>query len=124
MDIQMTTEKRALTPEDPIDPVTLAQLAKIQETKQHLALILLRMESDKVELLRSAKRLDEQNRRIFEACLVDRGITPDAAYEIDGVTGKLIPLAASNPELVSQVPQPETEPKVESEPDPGPKTEG
>jgi hypothetical protein len=86
----MTNEKRSLTPEDPVDTETLAQFARLQETKQHLAMVLTQLELDKVEILRSVSRIDEQNRRLFEACLVDRGIPLTNDIEIDSRTGRLV----------------------------------
>ncbi len=114
----MTTEKRSLTPEDPVDAETLAQFARLRETKQHLAMVLTQIELDKVEILRSVSRIDEQNRRLFETCLVDRGFPPTNDIEIDSNTGKLV-RKRNLDEAVEQA-QPEVvEPPVEvSDPKP------
>jgi hypothetical protein len=113
MDIQMTNEKRSLTPEDPVDAETLAQFARLQETKQHLALVLTQLELDKIEILRSVSRIDEQNRRLFETCLVDRGIPPTNDIEIDSKTGRLV--RKRSLEEVAEQAQPVPPPEVASE---------
>lgn len=91
MTTENTHEKVPLTPEDPVDLETLAQFELMQQSKQELALVLVRIEQDKLEVLRSIARLDDQNRRLFESILVDRGLPPTTRdIEIDSKTGKLI----------------------------------
>lgn len=108
----MTTEKTQLTPEDPVDLETLAQFERIQLAKQDLALVLVRIEQDKLEVLRSVSRLDEQNRRLFETCLVDRGLPPTAEVEIDSKTGKLLSKGSGTPPA-AKVEAPSSDPKPE-----------
>ena len=82
-------EKRALTPDDPVDTETLEQFHRLTETRAKIADDLLSLEQDKIQLLLAAKKIDEQRTRLFEACLIDRGLPLDAAIEIDRKTGKI-----------------------------------
>lgn len=87
MESQMEPEKRPLTPNDPVDSETLEQFRQLQEARQALADDLLAIEQRKIQLLASAKKIDEQRNRLFERCLVDRGMPPDTTVTIDSRTG-------------------------------------
>jgi len=81
---------KRLTPEDPVEREILEQLRELHESRQHIADNLLDLEQSKIQLLASAKRLDDQRSRIFQAILVDRGLPPSLPAEIDARTGKLV----------------------------------
>jgi hypothetical protein len=82
-------EKRSLTPEDPVDAETLEHFRKLQEARQRFAESLLSLEQEKIQLLAAVKKLDDQRNRLFEGCLVERGMTPDTEVEIDARTGRI-----------------------------------
>lgn len=82
-------EKRPLTIEDPVDSETLEQLRRVQEARQRFADNLLSLEQDKIQLLAAVKKLDDQRNRLFEGCLVERGLAPTAQVEVDARTGKI-----------------------------------
>ena len=100
----MTTEKRNLTPEDPVTPEVLAEFSRLQESKHQLAVVAIQLDMDKIEVLRSIGRLDEQNKRLFEACLIERGLPPDAPIEIDSKTGKITLRCAVPTPVTSEAP--------------------
>jgi len=93
----MTDEKQTLTLEDAVDAETLGQFAELQSTKQHLAMQLLSLEQQKIEIIRSANRLDDQCQRLYEAVLVARGESPNLLVEIDSTSGKITRLEADKP---------------------------
>jgi hypothetical protein len=82
-------EKRRLTPNDPIPPEQIKQFTELAEARATIANNLLQLEQDKIYLLASAKQIDEQHRRLFQAVLTERGMAPDTQVEVDGETGKL-----------------------------------
>lgn len=90
---------RRLTSEDPVERAVLDQLRELQDSRLQIAENLLEMEQAKIQLLASAKRLDDQRSRIFQAILVDRGLPPTLPAEIDARSGKLI-LDQAKPEPV------------------------
>ena len=96
-----------LTPNDPVVPEILAQFSTLADAKRELALTLLSLENEKVRIIASARKIEEQLTRLFEACLVERGLPPDAVVEIDPKTGKITVvggLAEPPPVLVEEKP--------------------
>jgi len=87
----MTEETKTpkLTLNDPIASETLERFTKLGEAQHNLALQLLRLEQNKIRLLAAAHQLDEQEQRLFEKVLVERGLPPTAQVEIDTKTGIL-----------------------------------
>ena len=85
----MSNEARQLTPEDPVSPETLEQLAKLVDARGQMADHLLDLEQRKIQILASVKRIDEQHARLIESVLVDRGLLPTDPVEIDTKTGRL-----------------------------------
>jgi len=101
MESQMnSSEKRPLTPEDPIDAETLQQFRSLQEARDQIAGNLLSMEQEKIQLLAAAKKVDDQRNRLFQNCLVERGIAPDTDVEVDARTGKIKFTTTGNPVAV------------------------
>ncbi len=94
----MSQEKRPLTIEDPVDAETLEQFRQLQETRQRFADSLLSLEQEKIQLLAAVKKVDDQRNRLFESCLVDRGLPPNAKIEIDGRSGKIKRTSEESPE--------------------------
>jgi len=92
------TEKRPLTPDDPVETETLEQLRGLQEARQRFADSLLSMEQEKIQILAAVKKVDDQRNRLFQVCLVDRGMSPDTVVEIDARTGKIKVLDEDEPE--------------------------
>lgn len=98
MESQMSqSEKRPLTVDDPVDAEILQQFRSLREARDRIADSLLSMEQEKIQLLAAAKKIDDQRNRLFEGCLVDRGMAPDTGVEIDARTGKLNLSATGNP---------------------------
>jgi hypothetical protein len=85
----MSQEKRPLTIEDPVDAETLEQFRELQEHRQRFADSLLSLEQEKIQLLAGVKKIDDHRNRLFEGCLVERGLPPNTKVEIDARTGKI-----------------------------------
>lgn len=83
------TVKR-LTADDPVEREVLEQLRELQDSRLQIAENLLDLEQTKIQLLASAKRVDDQRGRIFQAILVSRGLSPTLSAEIDARSGKLL----------------------------------
>lgn len=82
-------DKRPLTSDDPVEPEVLEQLQSLQSARQRFAENLLSLEQEKIQILAAAKKVDAQRERLFEACIVARGISPQARIEIDAKSGKI-----------------------------------
>lgn len=82
-------EKRRLTPEDPVEKGHLLQLAQLRDARMAIGQQLLDLEQRKIQLLAVAKRIDDQNQRLFDSLLVDRGLAPGTPIELNGETGKI-----------------------------------
>lgn len=82
-------EKKRLTLEDPVDEATLVALARLRDVRMGIGSQLIDLELQKVQLLGSVRRIDEQNQRMFDAILVDRGLAPGTTIELDGKTGRI-----------------------------------
>ncbi len=95
--------ENTLTPSDPVDVETLEQFRQLQEARARLADELLEVEQAKIRILHAVKRVDDQRNRLFEACLVSRGLAPDTSVEIDHRTGVITVRKDTNPELVPTV---------------------
>lgn len=80
-------ESKRLTPNDPIDVETLARISELESTRARLGLQLLDIEDDKVKILVSSRRIDEEKQRIFEKALMERGLPPNTPVEINANTG-------------------------------------
>jgi len=85
----MTTKKN-LTTEDPVEPSTLEELRSLQEARAGIADNLLSLEQERIQLLAAARKVDDQRTRLFEKCLIDRGLSSNTIAEIDAKTGKLL----------------------------------
>jgi hypothetical protein len=83
------SEKKRLTLEDPVPKEVLAEFQGIREAHLELADRNLMLDREKVRVLAAANKLDLQEKRLFEAILVDRGLSPDTLVELDAHTGKL-----------------------------------
>lgn len=102
-----TTEKpKKLSPEDPVAPETLQQLRQLHEARLHLCERAVDLDQEKIQVLAAVKRLDDQKRRVFEAILVDRGLSPQTQVEIDSRTGKLVSIEQPEPHIVPPPEQP------------------
>lgn len=93
-----------LTINDPVSQEILKQFETLGMAKTDLAHSLLSLEGEKIRLLASARKIEEQLTRLFEACLLERGLPPDATVEIDPKSGK-ISLEGSSAESLADEPK-------------------
>ena len=89
-------EAKRLTIEDPVSPEIVAQFQQLQEARMDLSLELLALEERKIQILSSSKKLREQNDRLFQGILIERGQAPNTPAELDPKTRKIV-LAAPQP---------------------------
>ena len=76
-----------LTLDDAVNPEVLAKLHQCQTASAQVATRFLRLEQEKIQLLAMAKRIDEENNKIFAMLLQERGLPQNTA--VDLVDGKL-----------------------------------
>lgn len=95
-DQKMNGEAKRLTLDDPVPPETIQKLRQVQEAQAAIAVEFINLEERKIQLLAGNKKLREQYGRVFEALLIERGLSPDTLVDLDGKTGKI---------RLSQVPQ-------------------
>jgi chromosome segregation ATPase len=81
--------ERPLTPEDPVGAAVLEQLQHLQDARLEMGDRLLTLEQDRIQILGAVRKIDDQRNRLFESCLIDRGLPPTARAQIDGKTGKI-----------------------------------
>lgn len=90
MSDQSNGAMKRLTLEDPVPPETFAALQQIQDAQVNIAMEMLHIEKRKVQLLAADKKLTDQNSRLFQAILVERGLPPTTVVELDARTGKVL----------------------------------
>jgi hypothetical protein len=101
---------KKLTVNDPVPAEVLDQFHKLDEARFNIAIQLLNMEQNRIKLLAAAHQIDEQQRRLYEAVLMERGLVPNAGVEIDSQTGVLRVLEPpKKPVEPPPVKQPETD---------------
>lgn len=81
-----------LSIKDPIDAATLQKFKQFQLARSEVALRLLDLEQEKVRTLRAAAAVDADRAKLFESVLVERGLAPTTAVEIDANTGMIHPV--------------------------------
>jgi hypothetical protein len=80
-------EIKKLSPDAPVDGEVLQRLQQVQHARLQVADRLLDLEMEKVRLLASAQRIDNEKTRIFEGILMERGLPPNSIVEVDAETG-------------------------------------
>lgn len=78
-----------LTLEDPIDSETLTHFKALRDTRLTLSETFVNLELEKIRVLAAIKELDKQNARLFERCVVDRGLPPETEIDLDSETGRI-----------------------------------
>lgn len=88
-DTMTNGDARRLTPEDPVPQETLQAFRQIKTAQSDVGLELLALEDRKIQLLAANKKLREQQDRLFQAILIERGLAPQTPVEIDSKTGRI-----------------------------------
>lgn len=78
-----------LTLNDPVPLETLQQFNQLESARVEIAMRVLELEQERVRLLAGAHQLDQQQRRMFEKVLVERGLQANTPVDIDSTTGQL-----------------------------------
>lgn len=102
-------------PDNKIEPVSQEDLTRIQQLKQGMDAIstqIKRIEHEKIRFLASDKRLQEEWDKTFAKIAEERGIPPQATFDINPRTGEIH--VTPMPEVQTPTPAPDTEP-TESE---------
>jgi len=100
-----TEEPKRLTLEDPVDPETLNELRSLQEARAGVADNLLSLRLEEIHLLAAARKIDDQHGRLFERCLIDRGVSAGSMAEIDAKSGKVILMKEVAPKEPKKAPR-------------------
>lgn len=95
-----------LTISDPMSKETLARFQELAEAKSVLCEQYFDLDAEKIRLTVAIKQIEHEKGRLFEKELVDRGVSPTAAVEVDGKTGliSLLTPGAPAPEANAPVP--------------------
>lgn len=92
------SELGKVTPNDPVDELTRKKLDELGNVRLDIADRLLDMEMERIRLLVSVQRLDEERIKIFDKILMDRGLPPGTPVEVEAQTGALKILRPAKPE--------------------------
>jgi hypothetical protein len=85
----MTDQKQPMTIDDPVAQETLKELMQLQDVRGHLCEKVVQLEQEKIRALAAIKRLEDQRQRVLDKILVNRGMSPNTVFEINGRTGKI-----------------------------------
>jgi len=110
-------EGQKLTLKDPVPPQILEQLSTLRNAKLQIAERMLELEQEKIHCLGAAKRLKDENQRIFTALLVERGLAPGTFVDLDPKTG-LLSMQEEQAPAVKLEPEPSAEPPAEPSAEP------
>lgn len=82
----MSDKDTKLTLDDPVDPSVLEKLDQLDLTWSALAHKNAILDRDKIQIMASMKRVEEERVRVFEALLIERGLSPNTLVNIDPAT--------------------------------------
>jgi hypothetical protein len=102
---------KRLSVNDPIDQETLGKFGELETARMRLGMQLLDVEDERVKILVSSRRVDEEKQKLFEKVLMERGLPPTTPVEIEASTGliKVVPMPGA-PQPVVQPPAPAVQP--------------
>lgn len=89
---------RRLTLDDPVEEGIIEQLGQLQDSWMSLAERNTHLDQEKIHILAALKRIDDEKGKIFERALIERGLSPVLAVEIDAKSRKLKVLQDAPPE--------------------------
>jgi hypothetical protein len=90
----MAEEQTAkLTLNDPVDAETMKKLSEIHEARMKVADRIVDLELEKIRLMVAVRQIDSEKNRIFEQVLTERGLPQGFPISVEGVSGKIQPLA-------------------------------
>lgn len=82
------TEK-AVTMDTPVPPETLERLREMEMTRSRIGHQLIDLENERISLIAGARRIDDERNKLFHVLLMERGLPPNTAAQIDPETGLL-----------------------------------
>ena len=82
-------KKPQLLVNDPVDAATVKRLGELVLRRHQLGELMLDIEAEKVKILVESRQVEAERRKLFANILQARGLSPDAAIEIDSDTGKI-----------------------------------
>jgi hypothetical protein len=83
----MSEESKKLTQNDPVDAESRKRLEDLAAARYELGEKLLDLEQERVKILVTANRIEEERGRLFEKILMERGLSPTTPVEIDAQSG-------------------------------------
>lgn len=107
MSEQNANGEKRLTVDDPVSQETIQAFRQIQAAQADVSVELMMLEQRKIQLMAAFKKLQEQHDRTFQGVLVERGLPPNTAAELEGKTGRLI---LKTPPKPQQEPTPQPQP--------------
>lgn len=83
----MNAPTNKLSIKDPVEPEIIEKFRLLENARSECANNMLNLEQERVRILRVANSIDSERKKLFEAILIDRGISPAHPASIDGKTG-------------------------------------
>jgi hypothetical protein len=106
----MSDQTKKLSPSDPVTQEDREKLNKLAEAQYDIALQVYELEQRKVQLLVAGRQVDGERSKLFEKILMDRGLPPNVAVEIDATSGLIKILRSGQPPApMAQPPAPPSE---------------
>ena len=96
----MSEESKKLNQNDPVDADSRKRLEDLAAARYELGEKLLDLEQERVKILVTTNRIEEERGRLFEKILMERGLHPTTPVEIDAQSGviRLLRPQATPPE--------------------------
>lgn len=87
MGSESNTTTTKLTLNDPVGKETLDKLGELEGVRSEIGNQLLDIKNEEIKLLAAARKVDEERYRLFERCLMERGLAPNTPANINAQTG-------------------------------------
>lgn len=75
--------------ETPVPKESLGRLRDLEVTRTRLGHQLIDLENEKISILATARRIDDERNKLFQVLLMERGLPPNTPASIDPETGVL-----------------------------------
>jgi lipase chaperone LimK len=84
--VNVDEKKEETTKEQPVPQEVIDRLDELDRVRSRLGQQLLDLENERISILATSRKLDEERGKIFQALLVERGLSPDTPVRIDPKT--------------------------------------
>lgn len=109
MGSESNTTTTKLTLNDPVGKEILDKLGELEGVRSEIGNQLLDIKNEEIKLLAAARKVDEERYRLFERCLMERGLAPNTPANINAQTGLLTLLQPAQPPTEPTTPSADTQ---------------